>query len=75
MDPISDILSHRDFAGMLYFSTEFSGDWGVRVPASENVVRFHLVLTCTAFLEGAQATEATADQQWEKIEHTAVSDL
>ncbi|MCK0102325.1 cupin domain-containing protein [Pseudohalocynthiibacter sp. F2068] len=50
MDPISDILSHLDFRGMLYFSTRFSGKWGVHVPADEYVIRFHLVLrgTCHA---------------------------
>ena len=77
MDPISDILSHLDFAGMLYFSTEFSGDWGVRVPAYENVVRFHLVLRgeCHVRIEGADAPCHIRQGDFLMIPHGAQHDL
>lgn len=77
MDPISDILSHLDFAGMLYFSTEFSGDWGVRVPAYENVVRFHLVLrgACHVKVEGSAAGCDIRQGDFLMIPHGAQHDL
>lgn len=43
MDVLSDILSAVKLQGMLYFTTEFTPPWGLRVPAHERVVRFHLV--------------------------------
>ena len=43
MDALSDILTRLDFRGSLYFTTEFTAPWGIRVPAYPNVVRFHLV--------------------------------
>ncbi len=41
MDLLSDILSHLNLQGTLYFRTSFSGDWGVRVPNYAQVARFH----------------------------------
>jgi AraC-like DNA-binding protein len=41
MDLLSDILSHVQLAGTLYFRTSFTSPWSVRVPAYENVARFH----------------------------------
>lgn len=41
MDVLSDILSHLKLAGTLYFRTEFTSPWSVRVPSFENVSRFH----------------------------------
>ncbi|AXS39353.1 AraC family transcriptional regulator [Breoghania sp. L-A4] len=41
MDPLSDILSHMQLAGTLYFRTSFTSPWSVRVPAYANVARFH----------------------------------
>lgn len=43
MDILSDILSGIKMRGSLYFRTEFTPPWGVRVPALHNVARFHLV--------------------------------
>ena len=43
MDLLSDILGLLDLKGTLYFRTAFSPPWGLRVPAYENVARFHLV--------------------------------
>jgi len=55
MDPLSDILTNLDLRGILYFAAEFNPPWGARVPAFENVVRFHLVIRGQAFvgLEGS----------------------
>lgn len=43
MDLLSDILSHMRLAGTLYFRTAFTSPWSIRVPAYENVARFHYV--------------------------------
>ena len=77
MDPISDILSHLDFSGMLYYATEFSGDWGVRVPEYSNVIRFHLVLRGTCYVRVCE--DGTAHQikpgDFFMIPHGASHDL
>jgi len=44
MDVLSDILSLLRLQGTLYFSTELSSPWGIRVPAFGQVARFHLVV-------------------------------
>lgn len=43
MDILSDILGVIQMRGSLYFRTEFTPPWGVRVPALGKVARFHLV--------------------------------
>lgn len=43
MDIVSDVLSLFKLKSTLYFRTEFHGPWGIRVPAYENVARFHFV--------------------------------
>ena len=43
MDLLSDILSRMKLSGTLYFRTSFTSPWGLRVPAFENVSRFHFV--------------------------------
>ncbi len=43
MDVLSDILDALRLKGTLYFGTEFSRPWGLRVPALQRVARFHLV--------------------------------
>jgi AraC-like DNA-binding protein len=43
MDTISDILDTLKFKGCLYFTTDFSAPWGIRVPDFKRVVRFHIV--------------------------------
>ncbi|TMV09087.1 AraC family transcriptional regulator [Ruegeria sediminis] len=42
-DLLSDILTKLSLKGTLYFRTSFTEPWGVRVPAFENVARFHYV--------------------------------
>ncbi len=41
MDLLSDILSVLEISGTLYFRTSFTSPWSIRVPAYENVSRFH----------------------------------
>jgi len=41
MDLLSDILTHLNLRGALYFRTSFTTPWSVRVPAYKNVARFH----------------------------------
>lgn len=41
MDLLSDILAHMRLRGTLYFRTSFTSPWGVKVPAFEDVSRFH----------------------------------
>ncbi len=43
MDLLSDVLSHIDLRGTLYFRASLTSPWGVTVPAYENVARFHFV--------------------------------
>jgi AraC-like DNA-binding protein len=41
MDLLSDILSHMQLSGTLYFRTSFTSPWSIVVPPFENVSRFH----------------------------------
>jgi len=43
MDIISDVLGLLKLESTLYFRTAFHEPWGIRVPAFENVARFHFV--------------------------------
>ena len=54
MDVLSDVLGALRLRGSLYFSTEFSRPWGLRVPTLGRVARFHLVVrgTCWIRVEG-----------------------
>lgn len=57
MDLLSDILSHLNLQGTLYFRTSFSGNWGVRVPDYAQVARFHFAYRgrCMVRVEGVAA--------------------
>ncbi|MBW4707440.1 AraC family transcriptional regulator [Roseobacter sp. YSTF-M11] len=43
LDILSDILTRLSVKGTLYFRTSFTEPWGIKVPAFENVARFHFV--------------------------------
>lgn len=43
MDVLSSLLGTLRLRGTLYFSTEFTRPWGLRVPKLKSVARFHLV--------------------------------
>lgn len=51
MDVLSDILDALRLRGTLYFSTEFTRPWGLRVPAQARVARFHLMARGRTWLE------------------------
>lgn len=44
MDVLDDILDTLDLKGALYFRTDFSPPWAVRVPDLDGAARFHLVV-------------------------------
>jgi AraC-like DNA-binding protein len=44
MDLLDDILGTLDLRGALYFRTDFSAPWSVRVPELRQAARFHLVV-------------------------------
>jgi len=54
MDLLSDILSHMQLKGTLYFRTSFTSPWSVRVPPYEKVARFHFAHkgSCFVRIEG-----------------------
>ena len=43
MDVLSDVLSKLKLTSALYFRTQFTGQWSIRVPDYESVARFHYV--------------------------------
>lgn len=51
LDVLSDILDAVRLKGTLYFRTEFSPPWAVRVPQFSNVARFHLAVRGSCFVE------------------------
>lgn len=77
MDALSDILAHVKFEGSLYFTTEFTAPWGLRVPAFSNVARFHLVLRgrCHARLRGEHEGVLLQAGDFVIIPHGATHDL
>ncbi len=44
MDILDDVLNTIDLRGTLYFRTNFSEPWSVRVPQHKQAARFHLVV-------------------------------
>jgi len=50
MDLLSDILSHMQLSGTLYFRTSFTSPWSIRVPPFENVSRFHFAHSGRCFV-------------------------
>ena len=56
MDLLSNILSHMQLKGTLYFRTSFTSPWSVRVPSFQNVARFHFAHkgSCFVRIEGAR---------------------
>ena len=56
MDVLSDILDMLRLRGTIYFSTELTRPWGIRVPAYRRVARFHLVVrgSCMVWVTGRE---------------------
>ena len=75
-DPAKFAPEHGGFCSYgVSVGKKFDGDPNQFLVQNGRLFVFLNAATRSAFLEDAQATEVTADQQWEKIEHTAVSDL
>lgn len=51
MDILNDILDTLKLKGVLYFRTDFSGQWGTTVPQYEQAARFHYVIQGTCHVE------------------------
>lgn len=51
MDVLSDVLGAVKMSGTLYFTTEFTAPWGVRVPSFGRVARFHLAVRGRCWIE------------------------
>jgi len=54
MDVLSDVLAQLRLAGSLYFRTEFTSPWAVKVPRYNQVARFHFAHrgACFVRIEG-----------------------
>lgn len=44
MDVLTEILDSIEFDTCLYFRTDLTSPWGIRVPKNKDVVRFHITL-------------------------------
>lgn len=51
MDALTDILNTLRLQSSLYFRTELTAPWGVRVPAKGRVSRFHIVIRGQCWLQ------------------------
>lgn len=45
LDPLSDVLTHLEMRGSLYFRTDLRGEWAVSVPRHPGVARFHVLVS------------------------------
>jgi len=77
MDTISNILDTLKFKGCLYFTTDFSAPWGIRVPLHNSVVRFHIVTSgkCCVSVEGFDKTSMLSAGDIIVIPHGAPHNL
>ncbi len=51
MDVLTEILNTLRLSSSLYFRTELTSPWGITVPASGNVARFHIVIRGECWLQ------------------------
>ena len=51
MDVLTDILNTLRLSSSLYFRTELTSPWGITVPSSGNVARFHIVIRGQCWLQ------------------------
>ena len=77
LDLLSDILTRLSLKGTLYFRTSFTEPWGVRVPAFENVARFHYVHRgeCVVRVEGTDEMLRLAKGDLVLVPHGAAHSL
>lgn len=72
-DALTQILNLLRLRGTVYFHTNFTAPWSVRVPAYRNVARFHLALRGTAWVrvEGVPLPLELSDGDLVVIPHGA----
>ena len=77
LDLLSDILTRLSLQGTLYFRTSFTEPWGVRVPAFEDVARFHYVHRgeCVVRVEGTGEALRLAKGDLVLVPHGAAHSL
>ena len=51
MDALTDILNTLRLSSSLYFRTDLTAPWGIRVPAKARVARFHIVVRGQCWLQ------------------------
>lgn len=55
MDVLTEILDSIEFDTCLYFRTDLTSPWGIRVPKNKDVVRFHITLHGDFFIKAQKA--------------------
>ncbi len=73
MDLLSDVFSRFRLRGDVYFTTDFSGRWGVHVPADRRSIRFHLVIQgqCWVAVDGQSEPTLLREGEYALIPHGA----
>ena len=51
MDALTDILNTLRLSSTLYFRTELTSPWAIKVPAKMKVARFHIVIRGQCWLQ------------------------
>ncbi len=64
---LSDILSHLQVEGTLYFRTSFTSPWSVRVPSYENVARFHFAHKGACFVRVLSTSDSVLLEQGDLV--------
>lgn len=67
MDLLSNILSHMQLKGTLYFRTSFTSPWGVRVPSLGQVARFHFAHKGNCLVRIAGGTDPILVEQGDLV--------
>ncbi len=77
LDLLSDILTNLKMRGTLYFRTSLTSPWGIKVPAYENVARFHFAHrgSCLIEVEGVDKPVALAQGDLLIVPHGAAHKL
>ncbi len=73
MDLLSDVFSRLRLRGDVYFTTDFSGRWGVQVPPDRRTIRFHLVIQgqCWVTVDGESEPTLLREGEFALIPHGA----
>ncbi len=73
MDLLSDVFSRLRLRGDVYFTTDFSGRWGVQIPSDQRTIRFHLVIhgQCWVTVDGESEPTLLKEREFALIPHGA----